>query len=122
MQTTLYPHIYAPRVPGMSRSRVLSTLELTQVRDLETLDVGVRELLQTCPNVPCNALLTAGYAIFKHECARRVQNDAAENDGTHHVLGGGFTLRLVDTKVLFCLTPLHFDLPKTDTKGRVADE
>ena len=72
MQTTLYPHIYAPRVPGMSRSRVLSTLELTQVRDLETLDVGVRELLQTCPNVPCNALLTAGYAIFKRECARRV--------------------------------------------------
>jgi hypothetical protein len=103
----------------MSKRRVLSTLQLQSARDLEALDAGVRELLQTCPNVPCNALLTAGYALFKRECLTQILNGtvtSVSGSKAAYALGGGFSLHLHNKQVLFCFTPRFFDLPEKEEK------
>lgn len=109
--------IYAPGAASMSKKRVLSTLQLQSARDLEALDFGVRELLQTYPNVPCNALLTAGYALFKRDCLTQLDTDAASRvsgSKTAYPLGAGFSLHLHNKQVLFCFTPRFFDLPEKE--------
>jgi hypothetical protein len=104
----------------MSKKRVLSTLQLQSARDLEALDVGVRELLQTCPNVPCNALLTAGYALFKRACLTQLDTTTMSRvsvSNTIYPLGAGFSLHLHNKQVLFCFTPRFFDLPEKEEKS-----
>ena len=104
----------------MYKKRVLSTLQLQSARDLEALDVGVRELLQTCPNVPCNALLTAGYALFKRDCLTQLDIDTASlvsGSNAVYPFGAGFSLHLHNKQVLFCFTPRFFDLPEKEANS-----
>lgn len=99
----------------MSKKRVLSTLQLQSARDLEALDVGVRKLLQTHPKVPCNALFTAGYALFKRECVTRLTTGGKES-GLGYALGEGFSLHFHEKQVQFCFTPRFFELPDKTEK------
>ena len=101
---------------SMSQRRIISTLQLQDLRDLEALDIGVRDLLQTPPNVPCNALLTAGYTLFKRDCLQQICSGSNESRA-NHVLGRGFSLQLHSKQVLFCFTPHIFNLPEKEEKA-----
>jgi hypothetical protein len=111
--------IYVSSVAHMSRKRVLSTVQLQTASDLQTLDVAVRELMQTSSHVPCNALLTAGYAIFKRSCLYQLQDTECSNQAQArvHLLGNGFSLQLHQKQVLLCFTPRLFDLPEKEDKA-----
>ena len=109
----------------MAKRHVLSTLQLQSAHDLESLDVGVRKLLQTHPKVPCNALLTAGYAIFKRECLTRLIAATASGGPESRVayaLGQGFSLHLHENQVHFCFTPRFFALPDKAEKTCSVDK
>ena len=108
----------------MSKKRVLSTLQLQSAGDLARLDLRVRDMLQTHPTVPCNALLTAGYALFKQNCLTQLGtalvSDEAEAE-VSYALGGGFSLYLYQKQVFFCFMSQQFNLPQKEETPRLKD-
>ena len=101
----------------MVKRRILSTLQLESARDLEALDWGVRDLMQIRANVPCNAMLTAGYAIFKRKCLTRILQEEESGEAESEVsytLGRGCSLHLHNSTVLFCFTSPILNLPEKE--------
>ena len=94
-----------------SCDKIVSIVSITNSSPAIQIEQMVRHIKKTQPYAQCNATISAGYLCFKRAFlfrASQIKNsDLIDTDTVEHVLGDGYTLRLIGNNVI-----LFYQIPK----------